>query len=164
MKKSLKIRPITKDDFPYVLDWSKDEHFCKANQWELNREEDELFEWWLHCVNPEVTDFVRLGIEYEGKLIGYSDLVFLDKKTAELGIAIGGSTMWGKGLGTTAALLTMEEGRKIYGITVFEAETHEDNFRSRKMLENLGFKEVSRKGKEIYLGRENQLIQYRLVC
>lgn len=41
-------------------------------------------------------------------------------------------------------------------------ETHAANIRSRKMLDEIGFKEVSRKGIERYLGVDSQLIQYRI--
>ncbi|MHA6253312.1 GNAT family N-acetyltransferase [Oceanobacillus sp. CAU 1775] len=159
---SIKIRPITEGDFEYVHVWSKDEKFCMANEWEINRSEEELYEWWLHCVRQDAKDFIRLGIEHHEKMIGYADLAAIKESTAELGIAIGDSTMWGRGLGFTAMLHTMKYGNENFGITLFTAETHEDNLRSQRMLEKLRFKEVSRKGTETYLGRENQLIQYRL--
>lgn len=160
---SIRIRPITIDDFNFVLDWSKDERFCMANDWELNRNEEELSKWWLHCVNYDANDFIRLGIEYDGKIIGYADLAFIKENTAELGIAIGDSTIWGRGLGYTAAFHTIDYGHRKLGITTFKAETHEDNIRSQRMVKKLGFIEISRNGYEEYLGRENQLIQYRLV-
>ncbi|QCR31279.1 hypothetical protein C1N55_03500 [Lysinibacillus sp. SGAir0095] len=47
------------------------------------------------------------------------------------------------------------------GIVIFNAETHEANTRSRRMLGNLGFKEISRIGMEQYMGEESRLIQYR---
>ncbi len=56
----------------------------------------------------------------------------------------------------------MDYASKHLGITVFNAEKHETNIRSRKMLEKIGFKEISRIGREEYLGTESQLIQYRL--
>lgn len=60
--------------------------------------------WWLHCVNNSAVDFIRMGIEYKEKLIGYIDLACIKETTAELGIAIGESRLWGKGLGVTSAL------------------------------------------------------------
>lgn len=56
----------------------------------------------------------------------------------------------------------MDYAFKKLGITVFNAETHEANIRSRKMLEKLEFIEISRIGIEEYFGTENELIQYRL--
>ena len=34
--------------------------------------------------------------------------------------------------------------------------------RSRKMMEKLGFEEVSRNGSEVYLNKDTPLIQYKL--
>ncbi|MBY6054752.1 GNAT family N-acetyltransferase [Cytobacillus firmus] len=161
--KSIKIRPITIDDFNFVLKWSKDNSFCLANGWEQNRKEEELFNWWLHCVNNISEDFIRLGVECKDRLIGYADLANIKDNSAELGIAIGESTLWGKGLGYTAALCMIDYASKKRGITSINAETHEKNFRSRKMLEKLGFKEISRVGYEEYLGTNNQLLQFKLI-
>lgn len=158
---SIKIRPLKIDDFVYVLQWSKDATFCSANDWEKNRDEQDLYTWWIHCVNRVSEDFVRLGIELENRLIGYADLACIKGNTAELGIAIGESGFWGKGIGYNASKCMMDYAAKYLGITVFNAETHEINIRSRKMLERIGFKEVSRIGSEDYLGTESQLIQYR---
>ncbi|MCA1030328.1 hypothetical protein LCL95_04650 [Bacillus timonensis] len=42
---NIKLRPLSIDDFSYVLKWSKDDEFCLANEWELNRNEQELYKW-----------------------------------------------------------------------------------------------------------------------
>ena len=160
--KSIKLRKIAMDDFPDVLKWSKDVPFCKANGWQLNQDEKELFQWWSNCVQNTSDTFLRMGIEYEAKLIGYVDVACIKGNSAELGIAIGDSTLWGKGLGYRAALHMIEFASEKLGITMFDAETHEGNVRSRKMLEKLRFKEISRTGKEVYLGEESRLIQYQL--
>jgi [ribosomal protein S5]-alanine N-acetyltransferase len=160
--KNIKLRPLSIDDISYVLEWSKDDKFCLANDWELNRNEQELYKWWQHCVDNSSEDFIRLAIELENRLIGYADLACIKSDEAELGIAIGDSSLWGKGIGFNASISMMDYASKHLGITVFNAETHETNIRSRKMLEKIGFKEVSRVGSEEYLGTESQLIQYRL--
>lgn len=159
---SIKIRRLSKDDYKIVLNWSKDDAFCLANGWEKNRNEEELYRWWLHCISNESEDFIRMGIELEEKLVGYADLACMKDNTAELGIAIGESSLWGKGIGSNSILCMMDFAFKKFGISVFNAETHEANIRSRKMLEKLGFVEISRIGIEEYIGAENQLIQYRL--
>ncbi|MDN4608662.1 GNAT family N-acetyltransferase [Sporosarcina sp. F6_3S_P_2] len=89
----LQIRPLTMEDFDHVLQWSKDEVFCMANDWDKNRNEQELFKWWQHCVHNGSQDFIRMGIEMENKLIGYADLAFIKDNSAELGIAIGESLL-----------------------------------------------------------------------
>lgn len=158
----VQIRPIMTEDFAYVLKWSKDAIFCDANEWERNRNESELYSWWLRCVNQTADDFLRMGIELDQQLIGYVDLAHIENHSAELGIAIGDSELWGLGIGYSASRRMMEYASTHLGITVFTAETHETNRRSRKMLEKLGFLEVSRMGSEYYLGADTALIQYRL--
>jgi len=46
----------------------------------------------------------EMGIEFNEKIIGYADLACMKDKTAELGIAIGESRSWGRGLGSNAAI------------------------------------------------------------
>lgn len=160
----LEIRPIMIEDYEFVLAWSKDDQFCLANDWGINREEEELHGWWLHCVNSVNKNFIRKGIEWNKKLIGYVDLVLINDETAELGIAIGDRTLWGQGIGVQACISMMEYAIENLAISEFYAETHAANIRSRKMLEKIGFKEISRKGIESYLGEDSQLIQYRIFC
>ncbi|MBD7985458.1 GNAT family N-acetyltransferase [Sporosarcina sp. Sa2YVA2] len=157
----IKIRDISMEDYEAVLSWSKDEAFCSANGWELNRSEDELHRWWMYCVNRESNDFIRKAIELEGKLIGYADLADIQGQSAELGIAIGESGLWGKGIGAHSIRSMMSYATATLGITVFYAETHEANIRAQKMLEKVGFLEVSRIGTEEYLGQEDRLFQFR---
>lgn len=161
-EESIALRPLRIDDYDSVLYWSKDELFCSANEWELNRNEEELYEWWLRCVNNEAADFIRMGIDLNGKLIGYADLANIEGSTAEIGIAIGDSSQWGKGIGYHSTLSLMNYATSKLGITDFNAETHQSNHRSRKMLQNLGFVEISRIGSEEYMGEKSQLIQYKL--
>ena len=159
---SVNIRPLRLEDFDHVIKWSRDHTFCLANDWELNRNKDELFEWWQHCVEMASADIIRLGIERKNTLIGYVDLANIKGHVAEMGIAIGDSALWGKGLGHDACVCAMTYACTYLDITVFTAETHASNMRSRKMLERVGFKEVARKGSEVYLGVETPLIQYKI--
>lgn len=155
------LRPLIMDDFEILLIWSKDNDFCSANGWEKGRSAEEINQWLRNCVNNVSEDFIRKGIEYNGKLVGYVDLAFIKDNSAELGIAIGESALWGKGIGTHSALCMMDYAARKLGITIFKGETHESNQRSRRMLEKLGFKEISRVGFEEYMGCKSKLIQYK---
>ncbi|MFD2912787.1 GNAT family N-acetyltransferase [Jeotgalibacillus terrae] len=159
----MRLRPIAESDFKDVLTWSRDSAFCEANGWPDDRSTEELQRWWSHCVNNVDKDFLRLGIELNGELIGYADLASIENGTAELGIAIGKSAVWGKGVGAQAAVHIMEYGVKKFNLHTFYAETHEANVRSRRMLEKLKFKEMRRDGFEVYQEEESRLIQYRLL-
>lgn len=159
---SINIRPITMQDFESVLKWSKDDTFCLANDWEQNRDAQELYTWWDFCVHHPSEGFIRLGIALENEIIGYGDIVLRTKNTAELGIAIGDRTRWGQGIGSQSMIRLIDYATIHLDITTFQAETHESNHRAQKMLEKVGFKEVSRNGTEIYMGRECRLVQYSL--
>ncbi|WP_202623314.1 GNAT family N-acetyltransferase [Alkalibacterium sp. MB6] len=156
------LRPITLKDFETILIWSQNETFCRTNGWELDRDRNELYSWWEGLVEKLPNNLIRLGIERQGKLIGYTDLTVMSKKTAELGIAIGETDLWGKSLGYQAVKLMIEYGNNHLGINTFIAETHETNLRSRKMLERIGFEHVSKMGTENYLGEDVRLMQYIL--
>ena len=155
------LRPLTMDDFDQVVEWSTDDRFCTANGWQTSRDVDELRRWWHRCVSNTSRDFIRMGIECAGRLVGYVDLAAIDGDRAEFGIAIGDSASWGKGIGTLAAQRAVEHAAKM-GIAVLDAETHETNVRSRALLQKMGFAEVSRVGTEEYNGVAVRLIQCRL--
>lgn len=157
----IQLRPLLIEDFPLVEKWSKDNAFCLANGWAIGRNEDELYSWWQSCVHNHRHDFLRLGIQYESRLIGYADLANINANRAELGIAIGESEVWGHGVGTEALNQLMIHATEKFGTQVFDAETLEANTRSRNMLQKLGFTEISRIGSEKYMGIESQSIQYR---
>ena len=159
----IRLKSITKDDFISVLSWSQDEGFCLANDWEINKDYDELFNWWLNCVNDERLDFIRLGIEYKDKIVGYADLTSISDHTAEIGMAIGDSALWGQGLGHAAALHILDYGSKELGINIFYAETMEDNLRSQGLLKKLGFLEISRSKIQEDEEKRPQSIRYKLI-
>lgn len=160
--KGISFRALKLEDYDVVLNWNKDERFCEANGWQKNRDKDELFQWWNHCVDKQRNDFIRFGIEYNNRLIGYADLAKIRNNSAEIGIAIGDSKLWGMGIGTQTVNSLIHHAVKELRITIFYGETHETNLRSRKMMEKLGFTEVSRIGSEIYLDKKVKLIQYKL--
>lgn len=153
----IQLRPLFLSDFSEVLTWSRDNRFCEANEWPLNRDQQELEAWWKKCVHNTSDTFIRLGIEFEHRLIGYVDFADYQDKQAELGIAIGDSKLWQRGLGSQSLKLAMKHGREHLGITTFLAETNETNVRARKMLKTLGFEEQR---KSVEPGTETQLVHY----
>ena len=147
MENTIELRPIEMKDFHEVFQWSKDEQFCLLNDWKINREEKELYEWWKRCCEfQQSSSFRRFGIEHVGKLIGYADLADIKGKSAEVGVAIGDSTVWGKGIGSHVLKELMDYGREFLAIEEFYAETKATNLRYRNMLEKLGFFQTDKKG------------------
>lgn len=158
----IQLRTINIDDYIDFFKWSKDEMFCLANGWDTNRSKEEIYDWLLRVVTNKAEDFVRLGIEYDGRLIGYGDLACIKANIAEIGIAIGERFLWGKGIGSCAVTLVMQYGSKMFDVNRYTAETHETNIRSRRMLRNVGFTQKSTIGREWYQGKETKLIQYEI--
>ncbi|OBW55868.1 GNAT family N-acetyltransferase [Solibacillus sp. FSL W7-1472] len=155
-------RKLKLEDFNAVVDWSRDDGFCEANGWQKNRDHLELFKWWERCVTNQQKDMIRLGIEYKNRLIGYADLAEFKNNSAEIGIAIGDSTLWNNGIGTHMIKKLLNYANEQFGVTTFYGETNETNHCSRKMMEKVGFTEESREGTELYIGKEVKLVQYKL--
>ncbi|WP_404409666.1 GNAT family N-acetyltransferase [Jeotgalibacillus malaysiensis] len=159
----MKLRVIYESDIRAVMEWSRDKTFCQANSWSIDRDPEELQRWWMKYVKCPPENLIRMGIVLDEELIGYTDLVLINEHAAEIGIAIGKSELWGKGIGAQAVDLVMAHGTEAYNLTTFFAETHEANIRSGKMLAKLGFQEVSRVGYEDYEGKNSRLVQYELL-
>lgn len=139
----VRLRPLSMNDFPELRKWSQDHLFCQANEWPTNRDANELGAWWKRCVENDSPTFLRLGIEYSGRLIGYVDFAEQTDTSTEFGIAIGDSSLWQQGLGAEAARLAMTYASKQLGIHRVTAETSLENLRAQKMLEKLGFEKTS---------------------
>lgn len=144
---TLTLRSLELTDFSQVLLWNDDALFCEVNEWPLRREETALHEWWKQCVENNRPEFHRIGIEWNDRLIGYIDFANMTEHSAELGIAIGDSSLWQKGLGSKAIELALEYGRKKFKVQMYTAETHVSNIRAQKMLRKLGFTEYSESNK-----------------
>ena len=104
---------------------------------------------------------VGLGLLFIGVMVFELTTKFNDRELIKKGNVAVALKLWGKGIGPNSILCMMDYAFRKLGITVFNAETHEANIRSRKMLQKIGFIEISRIGIEEYLGTQNQLIQYR---
>ncbi|MGG1876416.1 GNAT family N-acetyltransferase [Paenibacillus cisolokensis] len=155
------LRPLSMKDYPVVLHWSRDTVFCEANGWPVHRTEEELHSWWFRCVHHAPEDFIRMGIEIAGTLIGYVDVACIRDNCAEIGIAIGDRSHWGQGIGYAATRNMMEYGAETLGITVFYAEIDETNIRSRRMFEKIGFREIGSGACEHDVGEAPKLIRYQ---
>ena len=83
----IQLRALRLNDFGRVVQWSRDVEFCLANGWQPSIEEEELYQWWANCVNGKTENFLRVGIEQEGLLIGYVDLADIRYGTASNSMA-----------------------------------------------------------------------------
>lgn len=86
----------------------------------------------------------------------------MTEETAELGIAIGDSGLWGQGIGRQAGNLLLRHAFENLHLQYVWAEVHEPNERSHALMRKLGFTETSRHGTDEYQGQEVPMVQYRL--
>ncbi|AFZ68627.1 GNAT family N-acetyltransferase [Deinococcus peraridilitoris] len=140
---NVRLRPITSDDFSTIVRWSEDREFCLAIDWSVDLSRAQVEEWWTRILSDPGDDFLRLGVERGGQLVGYVDLAQQDRQVgrAEFGIAIGERRLWAQGLGIEAGQLMLHHGFHHLGLTRVTAQVHRPNVRSLALMRRLGFRE-----------------------
>ena len=159
----VRLRALTPDDLATVVRWSRDEVFCRANGWEVGRAPAAVRRHWAALIAEPRDDFLRLGAEAEGELVGYADLADIGPADAELGFAVGDSARWGAGLGTAIARAMVTHALEHLGLPQLRATVHETNGRSVAVLEKVGFRRVGiLPAMEEYLGRPTTVLEFAL--
>ncbi|MGL6107396.1 GNAT family N-acetyltransferase [Romboutsia sp.] len=94
------------------------------------------------------------------KVIGNIGLnnVYINAKEAEIGICINPS-YWGNDIATELTIQSLKYGFEYLNVEKLIALTYEDNKRTRKSLENLGFKYVETYNKKISKGIESKVVR-----
>lgn len=101
------LRPMHAGDEETAVKWGQDRAFCLANGWDLNMPAERIRKHQRGLIESPPPGLLRLGIECEGRLIGYVALQDVNAETAEFGIAIGESGLWGQGIGQQAGKLLL---------------------------------------------------------
>lgn len=159
----LRLRPLSLDDLPAIGRWAADPEFCAATGWASGLTEARLRAFWTPLITQPEPDFLRLGAELDGQLIGYVDLAFIMGRQAELGFAIGERALWGRGLGERAARLMLRHAFETLHLRRVTAEVHATNVRSLALLRKLGFRETGLAPEsEKYRGEWVRLVQFEL--
>ena len=160
------LRPLTLADLGALYDWSQDETFCRAAGWTPGLSREAVSAFWERLLSAPDSDFLRLGIESDGQLVGYADLGGIDHAigTAEFGIVIGPSRNWGRGLGQAAGLLTLQHGFQVLNLSHIRAEVHAPNIRSLALMKKLGFqREGVGAEQQLYDGQMAEMVQFSLL-
>lgn len=136
----LSSRNIEHDDINYVLNWSKDIHFCLSNGWPLNRTNEAIFEWWNYVIESQSDSFQRKMLVSNKTIIGYYDLYIHNDNIIELGIAIGDKNFRNKGYGSLLfSKITAEVSRK-YPSKDIIAITDKTNIVAQRMIIKSGYR------------------------
>ena len=165
MDESLQLRALQLEDIDQILVWGKDVAFCVANGWTLNLPEEKLRQHWTSIITDSRADFIRYGIVHQNLLVGYSDLAGIDygEARAELGYAIGNSSLWGKGLGFSGAALMLNVAFKKLKLKRVTASVSAINTRSKRVLEKLGFTFEGIQAEETESGLREEMCLYSLL-
>lgn len=156
------LRPLRPGDEEYAVGWGADPEFCLANGWTPDLPPESIRGFWQTLIAVPSPQSLRLGIESEGRLVGFVDLAALSAESGEFGIAIGESGLWGQGIGTQAGNLLLAHAFHTLKLQYVWAEVHEPNRRSHALMKKLGFAETSRRGTDEYQGQLVPMVQYTL--
>lgn len=161
MPDSLRLRPLQPGDETLFAAWAHDPDFRTANGWSEPTGESHLRHW-RELIAAPPADLVRLAVERDGDVVGYVDLHGSGQSCRELGVVIGPSSNWGRGLGRRALRLALTYAFSVLDLDQVQARTHETNERARRLLAGSGFSETGPQGEEEYAGEVVDLVGYRL--
>ena len=139
--------------------WSRDQAFCLLNGWTPDLPAEQVREWWRQ--RGTQAQALRM-IEMDRQIVGYTEWQGIQAGVAELGIALGDSRVWGKGVGPAAGRLMLEWAFGSLDFHMVWAEVHEPNARSLALMKRLAFSEIGRKGIEEYQGQMVPMVQFEL--
>jgi len=128
---------------------------------------------------------VESGVEYVEQMVGNDDVLFLAivdtesgdhigniklgpinwiHRRAEIGILIGETEFWGRGIGTEAIRLITAHAFERLNLHKLTAGCHEENVGSKKAFKNVGFTEEGRRMKHAYYdGKYTDVIELGLL-
>lgn len=156
----MSLRPLRPGDEEAAVRWAADPEFCLATSWTVGLAPRKMREHWRRIINGAGPDFLRLGVEVGGRLVGYVDLAGLTATSGEFGIAIGERALWGRGVGTEAGRLLLAHAFGTLGLHTVTAEVHAPNLRSHALMRRLGFREVGEGGPDRYRGERVGTVWY----
>lgn len=141
---NITVRQLTTDDFPLFYKWWNDRELREltSDQYEPIEELETNTILAEHLDEENHFDYI---IELESTPIGHILIEKLKQHRAKFYIAIGEKSAWGKGYGTTAILLSIENYLIKYPNTTFELEVNQDNPRAIRAYEKAGFVRVGEK-------------------
>ena len=140
------LRELTLNDVEDRFRWCLDKEVTKH----LNMPEkyppfskEETMSWIKMCINKTNGYEQKAIVTEEGRHIGWIDLKNIDKlnKHAELGVAIGDKTYWGKGYGFSAMKEMLQWGFNELDLNKIWLRVEVDNEKAIKSYKRIGYVE-----------------------
>jgi RimJ/RimL family protein N-acetyltransferase len=143
------LRPLEEGDLPKRAEWTRDPKLMRlmagpdaakeCSERSLEEETQTNREWFSGRRRAGVTPY---AIEVGGKYIGDIDYdIFPGERKAELTLFLGDRKSWGKGYGTEAASLIIEELFRDERVHVIEVDIVPGNEKALRFWKKLGFVE-----------------------
>ena len=152
-------RPLRPGDEEAAVRWAADEEFCRAADWTVGLAPDKVREHWAKIIASTASDFLRLGVELHGELVGYVDLAYLTAQSGEFGIGIE-RPRWRQGIGLAAGRLLLAHAFEVLKLEEVTATVHAPNQPSHALMLRLGFVEEGEAEPEIYQGAVVEVTRY----
>ncbi|MEF2278583.1 GNAT family protein [Deinococcus sp. YIM 134068] len=162
MSEAVTLRPLRPGDEGAAARWAADPEFCRAAGWTVGLAPRLVSRHWERLIAGTGPDFMRLGVEAGGRLVGYVDLANLTRTSGEFGIGIGERALWGQGVGRKAGRLLLAHAFGTLRLEVVTAEVHAPNLPSHVLMRRLGLRENGRGEPDMYRGERVEVVRYVL--
>lgn len=139
---NLTLRAVCREDLPHYIEWFSDPEVTRHLLWYLPLNMDFETQWYeRQLTDPTVLNFA-IVLNDSSKHIGSIGLQKIDHKNqvAELGIAIGEKSEWGKGYCREAIKLLLAYGFEQLNLNRIFLRVFTENIAGKKCYEHCGFK------------------------
>ena len=133
------IRKFEREDIPKKVEWINNPENNQFLHYDIPLEVERTQKWFDNNVGR--TDRYDAVIEVDGVACGTIGLLSIDKKNnkAEYYIAMGETSLKGKGVSTQASKLILEYGFKKLGLNRIYLFTETGNIPAQRLFEKVGF-------------------------
>jgi RimJ/RimL family protein N-acetyltransferase len=135
------LRPLALADIDTLYVWETDITLSYYAGWVSERSRSAFQQHWETRLSQTREDLEVLGIEADGRLVGYIQLGLIDRveQRGAIGIVIGAAEMRGRGIGSTAVRILCDFAFTVKGLERIYAECYGFNTRAQRMFEKAGF-------------------------
>ena len=135
------LRFLEFDDIDTLYSWESDIELSIWSGWTSPSSRAAFRHKFEQRITKPEKDLMMLGIEFEGRLVGYVQLALIDhyEQRAAVGVLVGEKSMWGRGIASTALRILLDYAFTVKGLARVYAEVYSFNQRSLRLMERIGF-------------------------
>ncbi len=135
------LRPLELDDIDLIYQWESNIELDILSGWSPKRSLVAFRHKYEKRITEPEDDRYTFGIQVEKRLIGYIEMVMIDRfeRRAFISILIGEKQLWGRGIGSTALRILLDYAFTVQAMEKICAEVYGLNLRSQRLMERVGF-------------------------